>query len=248
MHTLLDGLVSAVIGALVALAVVLLTVRAQNAGIDEQLRTQRRENARAREHAAAAELLRTLQGIQDAVGRSRVTKTDEGIKVSNLETVRDALQPLYADLRVGLERLRLDLKDEDDEVIDAFGKWSGALEHRAWFYLQILDSYVDNPPETRPPGTFVDLRDQMVSVLSSIQFMSTQIVAYVRSDDDERKEAAAHLDEALIVASAVDMGTKSQVEYYNKYLRRPGDPKSPDPEQAAGFGRGSAGDDPKTVG
>ena len=248
MHTLFDGLVSAVIGALVALAVVLLTVRAQNAGIDEQLRTQRRENARAREHAAAAELLRTLQGIQDAVGRSRVTKTDEGIKVSNLETVRDALQPLYADLRVGLERLRLDLEDEDDEVIDAFGKWSGALEHRAWFYLQILDSYADNPPETRPPGTFVDLRDQMVSVLSSIQFVSTQIVAYVRSDDDERKEAAAHLDEALVVASAVDMGTKSQVEYYNKYLRRPGDPKSPDPEQAAGFGRGSAGDDPKTVG
>jgi hypothetical protein len=71
----------------------------------------------------------------------------------------------------------------------------------------------------------------MVSVLSSIQFMSTQIVAYVRSEHDKRKQAAAYLEEARVFAGEVDMRTKSQGEYYNKYLRRPGDPESPEPQQ-----------------
>ncbi|WP_284750802.1 hypothetical protein [Arthrobacter sp. efr-133-R2A-120] len=229
MHTLLDGLVSAIIGALVALLVVYFTVKAQNASIHEQLRTQRRENARAREHAAAAEVLRTLQGIQDAVGRVRMSKTDSGVVVSNVESTRDALQTLCADLRVGFERLRLDLNEDDDAVIEEFLRWVRDLENRARFYLELTVSYAENPPETRPPGTFVDIRDQMVKVLSSVQIMSSQIVAYARSDDAARKNAASFLREARTLARLVDVGTKSHAEYYNKFLRRPGDPESPVP-------------------
>ncbi|MCP1415655.1 hypothetical protein [Paenarthrobacter sp. A20] len=225
MHTLLDGLVSAIIGALVALAVVFWTVRAQNAGIAEQLRTQSRENIRSREHAAAAELLRTLRAIQDTAGRSRVSKDAEGKKDTNVPAIRSELQPLYAELRIGLERLRLDLKDEDDDVIDSFGTWTRDLEHRIWFYMELQDSYVDNPPEKRPPGTqFVDLREQMVSILSTVELMTRQIVAYVRADDEARQGTTALLNEARAFAADVQSGKKSQVDYYNKYLRRSDDP------------------------
>jgi hypothetical protein len=71
-HTLWGGSVSSIVGAAVALLVVLLTVRAQNReiarqlaaqarGIEDQLAEQRRGNTKNREHEAAAVLLSALQ-------------------------------------------------------------------------------------------------------------------------------------------------------------------------------------------
>lgn len=186
MHTLFQGLVAAVIGALVALLVLMVTVRTQNKGIRqqiavqqeslrkqlevqersvaEQLRVQRYENTRVREHAAGVQFIRGVHGWSELVGANRSLRR----RGEDTESMNPRVEAMFS----ALEELRLNQETNDHEVIDAFSTFVSRLKHTS---EAVIDGSRDEFPEEGP----------YVSTLE--RFLILRMNQYVKSSADERE-------------------------------------------------------------
>lgn len=202
LHTIWDGFLSSLVGAVVALAVVWFTVdqqkkgnaeqlraqttglaeqlRAQSEGLAEQLADQRRENAKDREHAAGADILQALQRLP------RLIFEDEEQASSG------PAQTCIAELRGGFERLRFELKVGDDAVISELHTWATLIQV-AGRMVQALDrkeyDYLGN-------DRFAKSMYQRMLVVHSAEFLAAQVAGYVRSDVEARQGTADFLSRA----------------------------------------------------
>lgn len=121
LQTLFDGVLGAVIGAIAAMAVLVISLVYQTVGLrkqlekqddhhQEQIRVQREENARARIHESAAELLGHLNALVELSSRPPKERTD-------------ALDSLALKLKANLNRLSFDLGSQHHDFYLACHKW-----------------------------------------------------------------------------------------------------------------------------
>lgn len=202
LHTIWDGFLSSLVGAVVALAVVLFTVhhqkkgnseqlrvqtkglaeqlRAQAEGLAEQLAEQRRENAKDREHAAGADILQALQRLP------RLIFEDEARAASG------PAQTCMAELRGGFERLRLELKVGDDAVISELHTWATLIQVAGYTVHELAEEEYDYLGNDRFGKTMY----QRMLVVHSTEFLAAQVAGYIRSGVEARQGTAGYLSHA----------------------------------------------------
>lgn len=202
LHTIWGGFLSSIVGAVVALGVVLFTVhhqkigtakqlsaqaeglaqqlRAQAEGLAKQLAEQRSENAKDREHAAGADILRALQRL------TRIMFEDRA------QTANGPTQTCLAELRGGFERLRLELNAGDDAVISELHTWATLIQVTGY----TLHARVTESNSAPSEGTDDKImRDQSVIAFSS-DFLMAHVAGYIRSGTEERSKIAGFLRQA----------------------------------------------------
>lgn len=176
------GFVAALISAAVALLVLLVTVRAQNRGIREQLAVQERsvaeqlsvqrhENARTREVATVGRMLTILSGWEHARAREDITFSERHV----------SLTTALNDLDVGLEELRINGDAAVDTAIDRFK----TFVH--WMYQASGDYIDDDRYRFSNPGNVAFCLER---------FLTHHLVRYARMDRSERVELGAFLTTA----------------------------------------------------
>ncbi|MDR6508061.1 hypothetical protein [Arthrobacter oryzae] len=200
MHTLLDGLVSALIGAAAALLVLWVTVKTQNAGIQRQitaqavglseqirvqgeglncqLAEQRRENARTREHEAAAQVIDAL---------NRLLRGDS--RIDHRGNPSEAITKTLLEVTTGFQRLRLDLAMPDEAVIEAFRQWTYLLESVANRHREFVVKSVK--PETAHNTVPLELQDALGELNGVAEFIVKYLIQYVRAGESARQSMAA---------------------------------------------------------
>lgn len=198
MHTLFGGLVAAVIGAGVALLVLMVTVRTQNKGIQkqlelqersvaEQLSVQRHENTKIREHDAAARFLSAIHGIAGHAHDEQSGKVLDSHAVDRL---------VIADRSI--EELRLNFDGKDDRVLDAFLSLSSAFSYAIRTFL---DTKADEMLERR-----------FWRLMGMEGFLMAQMMRYIRSNMEERKSM-----EPLLVQAKTDLRQLDELAWHKKY-------------------------------
>jgi chorismate-pyruvate lyase len=191
---LLDGSVGAVLGAIVALSVLIVTVRTQNDGIQLQLTAQKNsvaEQLKAQEKSlhlqleaqekSVAEQLR-VQRRENARVREVTTVSRMLVTLGKLEDEREMLtipieqrandiRARVTDLIVGLEELRINGTESMDPVIGSFKPFVSCLHGASIDCLLDEDRTFENPGKT---AYHLGL------------FLIAQLSRYARSEDEGR--------------------------------------------------------------
>lgn len=205
MHTLFQGMVAAFISAAVALVVLMVTVRAQNKGIQRQIAVQQ-ESLRT-QIAVQQESLRTQLEVQERsvaeqlrVQRHENSRDRELATVGRMLTVlndwsdeqakgemttsqsHDYFKARLSELIVGFEELRINGHPSTDISIDCFKSFA--------FHMR---------EATKDQAYKYDGRYRHAGVVAFYfeRFLITHLVRYARMDLDERIEMNSFLTTAL---------------------------------------------------